>query len=127
MFKNLILLYYIVIGVLLLEALGQTIVPSGKVTVKEENTVSFNCTNVGSVQEDIIPQRNNVTVDDPGLIRANAITNGAAYNFGPVTQNHNNSRLRCYFVLLDSYTAEIILNVEGKFQKLHILYLVMLI
>ena len=91
--------------------------PSGEVNVLRGKRLSFNCTREGSSQSSILLLLNDVDVHEAqNVLMSMSIPNGAAILFGPVTTDHNGSRLRCEF--LDepqAKTAKIILNVLSKY------------
>ena len=93
----------------------QKIQPSGMLIIQEGDTTSFNCTNEGSMQPDIVVQLNGQVIPSTQeLLEFTSLPNGASYTFGPVTKDHNGSRLRCWFVGLpveSQYSPEILLNV----------------
>ena len=96
----------------------QKIQPSGMLIIQEGDTTSFNCTNEGSMQPDIVDQLNGQVIPSTlELVEFTSFPNGASYTFGPVTRDHNGSTLRCWFVLLpveSQYSPEILLNVVGE-------------
>ena len=76
--------------------LSQEISQSGTVSVREGDTLSFNCTSEGSTLEDIVVRLNGQsvqTVEGQNIVDAIPIENGAAYTFGPVTEKDKGARL----------------------------------
>ena len=120
---------YIVIAIMLMVAntVGQEINPSGMLIIQEGDMISFNCTNEGSMQPDIVVQLNGQVIPSTQeLVDFTSLPNGASYTFGPVTRDHNGSTLRCWFVGLpveSQYSAEILLNVVGELLNKFTMYL----
>ena len=97
------------------DLLSQKISSSGTLLIQEGDTTSFNCTNEGSIQPDIVVQLDGQGIPSTQeLVEFTDIPNGASYTFGPVTRDHNGSTLRCWFLGLpveSQYSPEILLNV----------------
>ena len=120
---------YIVIAIMLMIAntVSQEINPSGTILIQEGDTISFNCTNEGSMQPDIVVQLNGQVIPSTQeLVEFTSLPNGASYTFGPVTRDHNGSILRCWFVLLPvkiQYSPDILLNVVCELSNKFAMYL----